>query len=223
MRAAIDVANVCQSIQHWKETNQHRSDFLIDAQTVLTGLISRDNEIVERAEKVDYDNREAWKLELQLSIEENLLLPAPRDDGSDENRISLFQLTDTVCFNPDHLLPTPVFALPTPDVKTPQPTAVAPPVLPALPTARTPFIVPDRREQCGIDLVRRIVLEAIDLNERAGNDVHNAEEYFAAGEVHYNARRFKEAYARYREAYQAAVQPDNEPRGPVGPQGGTGR
>ncbi|HRA19707.1 MAG TPA: hypothetical protein PLZ56_04640, partial [Anaerolineae bacterium] len=167
---------------------------------------------VERSDRIDFTNREAWKLRLQLSIEENLLLPDPKPDGSDENRISLFQLTDTVCFNPDELLPTPVFALPTPDVPTPAPTIDPAPVLAPIPTARSPFIVPDRREQCGLLLVKRIVEESILMNKMAGNDVHNADDTYAAAMVHLNAGRYKLAYLRFREAYRDAVQPDAEPR-----------
>ncbi|MBK7780475.1 MAG: hypothetical protein IPJ58_06730 [Ardenticatenia bacterium] len=212
INAAILVANTCQNIKHWKLFIMHRDEFLIDAQTVLTELMTRNNEIVERADRIDFTNREAWKLRLQLSIEENLLLPDPKPDGSDENRISLFQLTDTVCFNPDELLPTPVFALPTPDVPTPAPTIDPAPVLAPIPTARSPFIVPDRREQCGLLLVKRIVEESILMNKMAGNDVHNADDTYAAAMVHLNAGRYKLAYLRFREAYRDAVQPDAEPR-----------
>lgn len=212
INAAILVANTCQNIRHWKLFIQHRDEFLIDAQTVLSELMQRNNEIVERSDRIDFTNREAWKLRLQLSIEENLLLPDPKPDGSDENRISLFQLTDTVCFNPDELLPTPVFAMPTPDVPTPAPTIDPAPILDPLPTARAPFIVPDRREQCGILLVKRIVEESILMNKMAGNDVHNADDAYAAAMVHLNAGRYKSAYLRFREAYRDAVQPDAEPR-----------
>lgn len=212
INAAITVANVCQAIAHWKLFIMHRDEFLIDAQTVLTELMTRNNEIVERSDRIDFTNREAWKLRLQLSIEENLLLPDPKPDGSDENRISLFQLTDTVCFNPDELLPTPVFALPTPDVPTPAPTIDPAPILAPIPTARSPFIVPDRREQCGLLLVKRIVEESILMNKMAGNDVHNADDTYAAAMVHLNAGRYKLAYLRFREAYRDAVQPDAEPR-----------
>ena len=175
-------------------------------------MIQRHNEIVERSDRIDFTNREAWKLRLQLSIEENLLLPDPRPDGSDENRISLFQLTDTVCFNPEHLLPTPAFPIPTPDVPTPAPTIDPAPVLDPLPTARAPFMVPDPREQCGLLLVKRIVEESILLNRMAGNDVHNAADTYAAAIVHLNAGRYKSAYLRFREAYRDSVQPDDEPR-----------
>lgn len=212
INAAILVANTCQNVRHWKLFIEHRDEFLIDAQTVLSELMQRNNEIVERSDRIDFTNREAWKLRLQLSIEENLLLPDPKPDGSDENRISLFQLTDTVCFNPDELLPTPVFALPTPDVPTPAPTIDPAPILDPLPTARAPFIVPDRREQCGILLVKRIVEESILMNKMAGNDVHNADDAYAAAMVHLNAGRYKSAYLRFREAYRDAVQPDAEPR-----------
>lgn len=212
IKAAIDTANLCQAIAHWKLFVKHRDDFLVDAQMVLSELMLRHNEIVERSDRIDFTNREAWKLRLQLSIEENLLLPDPKPDGSDENRISLFQLTDTVCFNPEHLLPTPVFALPTPDVPTPEPTVDPAPVLLPLPTGRAPFQVPDPREQCGLALVKRIVEESILMNKMAGNDVHNADDAYAAAMVHYNAGRWKLAYLRFREAYRDAVQPDAEPR-----------
>ncbi len=212
IKAAIDTANLCQAIAHWKLFIKHRDDFLVDAQMVLSELMLRHNEIVERSDRIDFTNREAWKLRLQLSIEENLLLPDPKPDGSDENRISLFQITDTVCFNPEHLLPTPVFAIPTPNVPTPEPTVDPAPVLLPLPTGRAPFQVPDPREQCGLNLVKRIVEESILMNKMAGNDVHNADDAYAAAMVHFNAGRYKSAYLRFREAYRDAVQPDAEPR-----------
>ncbi len=212
LEAAVLVAGVCTSIKHWQATVTHRTDFLLEAQAVMRSLILRDNEIVQRAERIDFTNREAWKLHLQLDIEANLLEPDPRPDGSDENRKSLYQLTDTVCFNPDHLLPTPVAALPTPALTDPAADVAPPPVLEPLPTPVTPFIVPDPREQCGLLLVKRIVEEAILLNKMAGNDVHNADDAYAAAMVHLNANRYKLAYLRFREAYRDAVQPDAEPR-----------
>ena len=212
LNAAVLVAGVCTSIDHWRLTVDHRDNFLIKAQDILASLITRHNELIQRTETVDFENREAWKLDLQLAIEENLLLPAPAPDGSDENRISLFQLTDTVCFNPDELLPTPVPPLPTPNLITPAADIDPPPDLATLPTPMPPTVLADRREQCGITLVKRIVDEAIQLNKLAGNDVHDADNFFAAANIHFVAGRWKEAYLRYREAYRAAVQPDAEPR-----------
>lgn len=209
----ILVTNTCQSIAHWRLVVKQRDDFLTSAQGVMDKLIRRHNELVDRTEQIDFANREAWKLQLQLKIEENLLEPAPLPDGSNENRISLFQLTDTVCFNPDELLPTPVPPLPTPSLITPAASIDPPPDLVTLPTPRAPKILADRREQCGIALVKRIVDEAIQLNKLAGNDVHDADNFFAAANVHFTAGRWKEAYLRFREAYRAAVQPDAEPRG----------
>lgn len=212
LNAAILVAGVCTSIDHWNLTVQHRNNFLLNAQAILASLIARHNELITRTERIDFANREAWKLELQLAIEENLLAPAPDPSGVDENRISLFQLTDTVCFNPDELLPTPVPALPTPSLVTPSSSNAPPPSLSALPTPKAPTHLTDRREQCGITLVKRIVDEAIQLNKLAANNVHDADAHFAAANVHFNAGRYKEAYLRYRQAYMAAVQPDDEPR-----------
>lgn len=210
--AAVLVAGVCTSIKHWHASVAHRTDFLIEAQQVMKSLITSDNELVERAERIDFTNREAWKLRLQLDIEANLLEPDPKADGSDENRMSLLQLTDTVCFNPEQLLPTPVFALPTPVLTDPVADVAPPPVLEPLPTARVPFLVPDPREQCGLLLVKRIVEEAILLNRMAGNNIHNANDAYDAAIVHLNANRYKSAYLRFREAYRDAVQPDAEPR-----------
>jgi hypothetical protein len=210
--AAWGTLGVCQSIDHWKLTVAHRTEFLVNAQGIMASIIARNNELVGRTETIDLANREAWKLELELAIEDNLLLPAPMPDGSNENRISLFQLTDSVCFNPDELLPTPVPALPTPALTAPQPTAAPPPDLDPLPTVRAPVPVTDRREQCGLELVKRLVGEAIQLNLQAGNDIHDAQTIYAAANLDLAAHHFAQAYLRYRQAYRAAVQPDAEPR-----------
>jgi hypothetical protein len=210
--AAVMVAAVCTSIDHWLLTIQDRDEFLVNAQGIMKSVIERNNELIERSENIDFADREAWKLKLELAIEENLLEPAPLPDGSNENRISLFQLTDSICFNPDELLPTPVPALPTPALTDPEQVGAPPPDLDPLPTARAPIPVPDRREQCGLELVKRLVGEAIQLNLQAGNDIHDAQTIYATANADLAAGHFAQAYLRYREAYRAAVQPDAEPR-----------
>jgi hypothetical protein len=80
-----------------------------------------------------------------------------------------------------------------------------------LPTA-APFVgPPDPQEQCGLDLVRRVVVETIQHNQIAANNIHNALAYLAAGDALKANQQYASAYVRYRLAYQAAVKPDPEP------------
>jgi hypothetical protein len=80
-----------------------------------------------------------------------------------------------------------------------------------LPTVRPFEGPPDPREECGLNLVRKLVAETIEHNQQAGNNVHNAPSLLAAGDVHLANQRYGLAYVRYRLAYQAAVKPDPSP------------
>lgn len=67
------------------------------------------------------------------------------------------------------------------------------------------------KEECGLNLVRRIVGETISHNQQAGNNIHNAQALLAAGDTLKASQGYAAAYLRYRQAYQAAVKPDPEP------------
>ena len=56
-----------------------------------------------------------------------------------------------------------------------------------------------------IQRTREIVLETIQRNQLAGMPIGNAQTLFNAGDVLLAQNKYKDAYARYRSAYQAAV------------------
>ncbi|MFQ5804063.1 MAG: hypothetical protein ACE5JQ_14310 [Candidatus Methylomirabilales bacterium] len=61
---------------------------------------------------------------------------------------------------------------------------------------------------CGLlEVVSDTVRSAIDMNQNAGQDVHNAEAEFQAAVEHYNNGEWKLAYARFRKAYRETVRP----------------
>ncbi|MEO8083524.1 MAG: hypothetical protein ABI780_06865 [Ardenticatenales bacterium] len=67
---------------------------------------------------------------------------------------------------------------------------------------------------CGkLELVRQVVLDAINANNSAGGtvDVNNARLELTAGDMHYMNSQWKSAYARYRNAYIRVVQQSSTP------------
>jgi len=61
---------------------------------------------------------------------------------------------------------------------------------------------------CGLlEVVSDTVRSTIDMTQISGKNVNNAEDEFAAAVSHYSAQEWKLAYARFRKAYRAAVQP----------------
>jgi hypothetical protein len=59
--------------------------------------------------------------------------------------------------------------------------------------------------------VRWVVSDTIKMQQDAGYDVRNAETEYAAAEAHLAAGQYKDAFARYRLAYRAAVRVGREP------------
>ncbi|MFQ5460279.1 MAG: hypothetical protein ACE5EL_05760, partial [Anaerolineae bacterium] len=175
LKADVDVAGACQSLVHWQLTRIHSQSFVQRSQDLAAQLLRHHNNVTQRLNAVDFSERELWKLQLQLAVEENLLAEAPLADGSNENRIALFQWLETICYNPEELLPTPMPTLSAPTMPTP-----VSPISPAaannpLPTV-APFVGPlNPKEECGLNLVRRIVGETISHNQQAGNNIHNAQ------------------------------------------------
>lgn len=211
LAADVMVIGVCTSIVHYHYTIQHAQSEIDRSQDMLFQELEFHNRMQARYNALDLAERELWKLQLQLAVEENLLLDAPKADGSDENRIALFQYTDTVCFNPEELLPTPLPPFEAPVAPTPEDPIDPPDRYVPLPTLQ-PFVgPPDPREECGLVLVRKIVFESIQHNQQAGQNIHNALNLLAAGDVFLANNNYGQAYIRFRQAYQAAVKPDPSP------------
>jgi len=59
--------------------------------------------------------------------------------------------------------------------------------------------------------VRWVVSDTIQMQMLAGYDVRNAEDEYKAAEIHLASGQFKDAFARYRLAYRAAVRVGREP------------
>jgi hypothetical protein len=208
LSADLTVNAVCTSIIHWELTVIHAQSWIDRSQDIMAQELTHHNAMIQRFNALDLTER---KLQLQLSIEENLLEDAPKADGSDENRIALFQWLDTICYDPEELLPAPQPTLTPPALPTLVSPLHDPPKNIPLPTVAAFVGPPDAREQCGLELVRRIVDETIQHNLLAGNNIHNAQSYLAAGDSLKAAHMYGAAYVRYRLAYQAAVKPDPEP------------
>jgi hypothetical protein len=214
LAADLAVAGYCTSVVHWIHTIMHAQSLVDRSQDLLYQEMEFHNRMTARYNVLDLTERELWKLQMQLAMEENLLLDAPLADGSDENRMALFQFVDTACFNPEELLPTPIPPFDVPEAPTPNSPIDPPDRYVPLPTIQ-PFVgPPDPREECGLELVRRIVAETILHNQQAGQNVHNAPSLLLAGDSFLASRNFGQAYVRYRQAYQAAVKPDPSPTGP---------
>ena len=63
------------------------------------------------------------------------------------------------------------------------------------------------KETGDISVGKGIAQDAIVMNLDAGQDINNAEAEFAAAVAHYDAQKWKLAYARFRKAYREAVRP----------------
>jgi hypothetical protein len=211
LAADLAVNSYCAAIIHWKFLKIHAQSLIDRSQDILFQELEYHNRMTARYNALDLTERELWKMQMQLAMEENLLLDAPAADGHDENRMAIFQFVDTACFNPEELLSTPVPPFDTPEPPVPEDPLELPDRYVPLPTL-APFVgPPDPREDCGLELVRRIVAESILHNQQAGNNVHNALALLAAGDTFLANHLYAQAYNRYRQAYQAAVKPDPEP------------